>query len=188
MEKKQVLPLARIPFLGYNEKNSGRCACLMDYFTHIPSPLGELTAGSDGEQLIGLWLPDQKYHRATLSRDALSRDDLPVFRQTRQWLAEYFSGQEPSLARLPLAPRGSPFRQEVWRILCGIPYGETVTYSEIARKMGKPGASQAVGGAVGHNPISILIPCHRVVGTNGSLTGYAGGIAAKQWLLQHEQK
>ena len=125
-------------------------------------------------------------------REALEeRDGLPVFDAARDWLARYFAGEKPMPSELPLCPIGGEFRQRVWRLLCQIPYGETTTYGALARalaaQMGRPSmSSQAVGGAVGHNPISIIIPCHRVVGSGGSLTGYAGGIAAKLRLLEHE--
>ena len=105
--------------------------------------------------------------------------------QARVWLDRYFAGQRTVANELPLAPQGSAFRKRVWRVLCEIPYGQTVTYGEIARQL-SVNSAQAVGGAVGHNPISIIIPCHRVLGADGSLTGYAGGLAAKQWLLRHE--
>ena len=119
------------------------------------------------------------------------RDGLPVFDAARDWLARYFAGEKPMPSELPLCPIGGEFRQRVWSLLCQIPYGETTTYGALARalaaQMGRPSmSSQAVGGAVGHNPISIIIPCHRVVGSGGSLTGYAGGIAAKLRLLEHE--
>ena len=115
----------------------------------------------------------------------------PPYFPARDWLARYFAGEKPMPSELPLCPIGGEFRQRVWRLLCQIPYGETTTYGALARalaaQMGKPSmSSQAVGGAVGHNPISIIIPCHRVVGSGGSLTGYAGGIAAKLRLLEHE--
>ena len=141
----------------------------MYYSAVCPSPLGMLTLGSDGEHLIGLWLEGQKYFGGAVREALEERDGLPVFDAARDWL----------------------FRQRVWRLLCQIPYGETTTYGALARalaaQMGRPSmSSQAVGGAVGHNPISIIIPCHRVVGSGGSLTGYAGGIAAKLRLLEHE--
>ena len=130
----------------------------------------------------------QKYYAATLGPRALERPALAVFRQTADWLDAYFSGA--SLPALPLlAPDGSPFRKAVWNLLLKIPYGRVTTYGALAgalREQGISAAAQAVGGAVGHNPISILIPCHRVVGANGSLTGYAGGIGKKQFLLTLE--
>lgn len=120
-----------------------------------------------------------------------AKDDLPVFDAAKGWLDRYFAGKQPAISELPLRPIGGEFRQHVWRLLCEIPYGEVTTYGEIAQKvavkMNKTTmSSQAVGGAVGHNPISIVIPCHRVVGTNGSLTGYAGGIGTKVKLLELE--
>lgn len=119
------------------------------------------------------------------------KDDLPVFDAAKRWLDRYFAGKRPVISELPLSPIGGEFRQLVWRILCEIPYGQVITYGEIAQqiavKMNRTTmSSQAVGGAVGHNPISIVIPCHRVVGTNGSLTGYAGGIGTKVKLLELE--
>lgn len=149
------------------------------------SPVGLLTLASDGENLTGLWIAGQKYFAAGTPTNLPARDDLPVFMQARGWLDRYFAGERPEPGELPLAPQGSAFRQRVWRVLCDIPYGQTVTYGEIARQL-LVNSAQAVGGAVGHNPISIIIPCHRVLGADGSLTGYAGGLAAKQWLLRHE--
>ena len=153
--------------------------------TEYASPVGKLTLVSDGEAIIGLWIAGQKYFAAGTPTNLPARDDLPVFMQARDWLDRYFAGKRPAANELPLAPQGSAFRQSVWRILCEIPYGQTVTYGEIAKSLGVRSA-QAVGGAVGHNPISIIIPCHRVLGSDGSLTGYAGGAQKKIWLLRHE--
>lgn len=153
--------------------------------TNYDSPLGQLTLASDGEAIIGLWIEGQKYFAAGIPTNLPVSDDLPVFWKARDWLDRYFSGERPLPGELPLAPQGSAFRQSVWRILCEIPYGQTVTYGEIAKSLGVRSA-QAVGGAVGHNPISIIIPCHRVLGSDGSLTGYAGGAQKKIWLLAHE--
>ena len=156
------------------------------YLTELHSPIGLLTLASNGTALTGLWLKGQKYFPSPLIGENLS--DLPVFQQASDWLTAYFSNAP--LPPLPtLEPQGSPFRQAVWQQLREIPYGQTTTYGSLARKLreqGIPAAAQAVGGAVGHNPISILIPCHRVLGHNGSLTGYAGGIAVKQYLLELE--
>ncbi len=157
----------------------------MHYRTQTPSPLGGLTLASDGEALTGLWLPGQKYFGATLKNDAVERADLPVFAQARAWLEAYFAGRRPDPRQLPLAPQGSAFRKRVWAVLLDIPYGETVTYGQIAREIGCASA-QAAGGAVGHNPISIIVPCHRVLGARGDLTGYAGGLQAKRFLLRLE--
>lgn len=146
---------------------------------------------SDGRHLTGLWLDQQKYFADTLPANAQPKSDVPVFDQTKAWLDRYFKGEKPEISELPLAPIGGEFRQAVWKILCDIPYGQVMTYGEIAKKIAqqqgrKSMSSQAVGGAVGHNPISLIIPCHRVIGTNGSLTGYAGGIDVKMTLLHLE--
>ena len=153
--------------------------------TQYESPLGPLTLVSDGEAIIGLWIEGQKYFAAGIPTNLPVCDDLPVFLQARDWLDRYFAGERPEVHELPLAPQGSAFRQSVWEILCQIPYGHTVTYGEIAKRLSCKSA-QAVGGAVGHNPISIIIPCHRVLGADRGLTGYAGGTDKKIWLLRHE--
>ena len=160
----------------------------MTYTTKLPSPLHPLFLASDGRNLTGLWLEDQKYYASTIEDQTEYRPDLPVFLQTEDWLRAYFSSAPlPPLPRL--LPKGSAFRQAVWKLLLEIPIGETTTYGALTRKLlaqGIPASPQAVGGAVGHNPISILIPCHRVLGANGSLTGYAGGLRAKEFLLKLE--
>lgn len=163
----------------------------MFYSTSCDSPMGAISLASDGENIVGLWLEGQKYFAATVKDGVCEKNDLPVFAKARQWLDGYFAGKNPAISKLPLAPEGSEFRKAVWDILCEIPYGGYTTYGEIAQKMAarmnkKSMSSQAVGGAVGHNPVSIIIPCHRVVGTGGSLTGYAGGIDKKIKLLQLE--
>lgn len=161
------------------------------YKTEYKSPVGTITLASDGESIVGLWLENQKYFGGTVTAEMYSNDDLYVFTTAKNWLNRYFEGENPDISELPLAPNGNDFRRLVWSILCEIPYGKTVTYGDIAKQvaqqLGKKSMSaQAVGGAVGHNPISIIIPCHRVVGTNSSLTGYAGGVDKKLWLLNHE--
>lgn len=160
----------------------------MDYFAVAESPVGALTLASDGEALIGLWLEGQKYFEATLG-SAEERADLPIFAEAKAWLARYFEGADPG--PIPLVrPRGSAFRQRVWSLLAEIPYGQLATYGQLAERLaqqeGGHASARAVGGAVGHNPISIILPCHRVVGAGGSLTGYAGGIAKKVALLKLE--
>ena len=154
------------------------------------SPVGEITLCSDGDALRGLWIEGQKYHGGTIP-EAMEPGDAPVLAAAKEWLDADFAGERPAIADLPLAPIGSEFRQKVWRILTEIPYGQVTTYGaiaqQVARELGRDHmASLAVGGAVGHNPISIVIPCHRVVGSDGSLTGYAGGLDKKIWLLEHE--
>ena len=161
----------------------------MDYTHHYVSPLGGITLASDGEYLTGLWFDGQKYFADTLSVQH-DEKDLDVFRRTDNWLDIYFSGKEPNFTP-PLRMKGTEFRQEVWQILLTIPFGKTMTYGAIAKilaaRRGTDAMSaQAVGGAVGHNPISLIIPCHRVLGTNGALTGYAGGLDKKSWLLDME--
>ena len=161
----------------------------MKYIHHYNSPLGGITLASDGEALTGLWFDGQKYFGAGLEKDHTEKD-LPVFAEADRWLDLYFAGSEPDFTP-PLNMKTTPFRKAVWEILLTIPFGQTMTYGEIAdriaAKMGlKQMSAQAVGGAVGHNAISIIIPCHRVVGANGSLTGYAGGIDKKLKLLSIE--
>ena len=160
----------------------------MTYITHYPSPVGRLTLASDGEAITGLWIAGQKYFAATLPEDTCLRPDLSVFLQAAAWLDAYF-GEEDLLSLPPLRPDGTPFRKTVWEALLDIPYGVTVTYGELAEKLQYSGvytSARAVGGAVGHNPISILVPCHRVLGADGSLTGYAGGVEVKRFLLELE--
>jgi methylated-DNA-[protein]-cysteine S-methyltransferase len=164
----------------------------MNYFTTHKTPIGEITLASDGKNLIGLWIKNQKHHGNTIFKEMKEKADLLIFNAVKQWIDRYFNGEKPSINELPLAPIGSEFRQAVWQILCGIPYGKVITYGEISQKIvlklnKKKMASQAVGGAVGHNPISIIIPCHRVVGANGSLTGYASGLDIKIKLLELEK-
>lgn len=161
----------------------------MHYTSHYESPLGGITLGSDGEALTGLWFDEQKYFADTLEK-VCEEKELPVFAQTKEWLDIYFGGKAPDFVP-PLHMICSDFRKAVWEIMLTIPYGQTMTYGEISGKIAgqrglKQMSAQAVGGAVGHNSISLIIPCHRVVGTNGSLTGYAGGIDKKIWLLEHE--
>ena len=158
----------------------------MMYQTRIPSPVGLLTLASDGAAITGLWIEGQKYYPAVL--EAQVQPELPAFLQAKAWLEAYFQGA-PLPAPPSLAPAGSPFRQAVWRLLLEIPQGETSTYGQLSQKLQAAGISaspQSVGGAVGHNPISILIPCHRVLGWDGNLTGYAGGMEKKRFLLELE--
>lgn len=162
----------------------------MMYIQNYASPLGSILLAADEIGLTGLWFRDGKYFADMLDPDHTERET-PVLQQAKRWLDVYFSGQEPDFTP-PLHPVGSPFRQEVWALLLQIPYGQTTTYGELAKQIAaKHGlarmSAQAVGGAVGHNEISIIIPCHRVVGTSGSLTGYAGGMDKKVKLLTLEK-
>ena len=161
----------------------------MMFTAHYQSPLGEILLAADEVGLTGLWFDRAKYYAAGLAPQSTERETQPLT-EAKRWLDVYFSGKMPDFMP-PLHPIGSAFRRDVWDILLQIPYGQTTTYGEIARqlaaKQGLPRMSaQAVGGAVGHNEISVIIPCHRVVGTNGSLTGYAGGIDKKVKLLEWE--
>ena len=163
----------------------------MIYINIYRSPIGDIELFSDGEALIRLQFAGQKYAVDTC-KTSISHPHLPVFLQTKAWLDAYFSDANPGNPPL-LRPQGTPFRLSVWHILQTIPYGTTVTYGHIARRIANLRgtqnlSAQAIGGAVGHNPISIIIPCHRVVGANGSLTGYAGGTERKAWLLALEKK
>ena len=162
----------------------------MQYTSHYRSPIGNILLAADEIGLTGLWFEGQKYFALYLDKEHEERE-LPIFEKVKEWLDIYFSGKEPDFT-VPLHFTGTDFQNEVWEILCAIPYGRTMTYGEIAKqvaaKKGLPRMSaQAVGGAVGHNGISVIVPCHRVVGANGSLTGYAGGIDKKIKLLQLEK-
>ncbi len=162
----------------------------MQYISHYRSPLGDILLAADQNCLTGLWFEGQKYFALHLDKEREEKE-IPVFEKTKEWLDIYFSGKEPDFT-VPLRFIGTDFQKEVWKILCSIPYGQTMTYGEIAGKLAekrgkKSMSAQAVGGAVGHNRISILVPCHRVVGSDGSLTGYAGGIEKKVKLLTLEK-
>ena len=156
----------------------------------IQTPLGEVRLRSDGKSLTGLWFVGQ-VNDVKNNCDIEIKDDLPIFVQVESWLESYFSGKQTPI-KIPLQPKGTSFQERVWKILQEIPYGETMTYGDIAQRIAKEKgiatySAQAVGQAVGKNPISILIPCHRVLGKNGALTGYAGGVHRKEQLLRIER-
>ena len=161
----------------------------MEHICHYISPIGGITIAGNGSALTGLWFDDQKYFAYTLDAEHEEQTD-DILEETIRWLDIYFSGNEPDFTP-PLCLKATPFRRMVWEILLTIPYGRTMTYAQIAKiiaaeqKIPKMSA-RAVGGAVGHNSISLIIPCHRVVGSDGSLTGYAGGIERKRRLLELE--
>lgn len=162
----------------------------MTYTQHYDSPLGGILLAADDVGLTGLWFDGQKYFARGLSNERIEQET-SVLAEAKRWLDIYFTGKKPDFTP-PLHPIGSAFRRSVWKILLQIPYGQTTTYGEIARQLSKKQglermSAQAVGGAVGHNEISIIIPCHRVVGADGSLTGYAGGIGKKEKLLELER-
>lgn len=161
----------------------------MEFVCFYDSPLGGIVMTSDGTALTGLWFQGQRVHPRMPEPCAETRD-LPVFQQTARWLDLYFRGEVPDFTP-PLALRGTAFRRTVWALLLDIPCGRTVTYGELAARtaarLGRSAMSaQAVGGAVGHNPVSLIVPCHRVVGADGGLTGYAGGLDRKRCLLELE--
>ena len=161
----------------------------MDFTHRFNSPIGGITLASDGKALTGLWFDGQKYFAASLEKEHEEKS-LPVFDLADKWLDLYFSGSDPGFLP-PLLMRTTEFRKNVWEILLTIPYGKTMTYGEIADRIAAGRglsrmSAQAVGGAVAHNAISLMIPCHRVVGTDGSLTGYTGDLEKKIWLLEME--
>ena len=161
----------------------------MVYTTQYASPLGAITLACDDAAIIGLWFNGQRYFGNILPKQLVEKEQ-PLLQDTKRWLDIYFSGRAPDFLP-PLRYDSTPFRKAVCEIMLTIPYGKTMTYGEIAAAIAKQQglskmSAQAVGGAVGHNPISIMIPCHRVVGSNGSLTGYAGGISTKIKLLELE--
>ena len=162
----------------------------MEYTHHYNSALGVITLSSRGTALTGLWFEGQRYYLATLEHDHQEMD-LPVFDAAMQWLDIYFSGKKPDFTPA-LSPEGTVFQKSVWRLLLTIPYGHTVSYGQLAKEIASSRglasmSAQAVGAAISRNPISIIIPCHRVIASNGNLTGYAGGLYRKQQLLNLEQ-
>lgn len=153
-------------------------------YTHFESPLGQLVIQGDGQFITGLYMTEHKgWHGPTGTR--LEHD--PLFAMAGTQLSEYFAGKRREF-ELPVRLAGTPFQQHVWRELVRIPFGETISYGELARRVGNPAASRAVGSANGRNPVSIIVPCHRVIGANQKLTGYGGGIERKQWLLNWERQ
>ena len=162
----------------------------MTFLTHYDSPLGGVLLAADESGLTGLWFEGQKYFADNLPEERAERET-ETLALAKRWLDIYFAGKEPDFMP-PLHPVGSPFRRAVWELLLEIPYGQTTTYGELSRRLAAEMgiahmSAQAVGGAVGHNGISIIIPCHRVVGTDGSLRGYAGGVDKKVKLLELER-
>lgn len=161
----------------------------MIHTAYYDAPYGRYVMAAEDGALTGLWLEGQKYFPSDLPEP--SGEEAEIFVRTRRWLDAYFAGRQPEVSALPIAPRGSAFAQSVWQLLLEIPYGQTVTYGQLAKRLaeqrGLPQLSaQAVGGAVGHNPISVIIPCHRVLGAKKRLTGYAGGLDVKTFLLKLE--
>lgn len=163
----------------------------MIYRAYYDSPVGKIMLAAREDKLIGAWIEGQKYFAGKIKEKMIDGSECKVLQDAVCWLSEYFDGKQPEIERLAIAPEGSDFARSVWERLSQIPYGETVTYGEIAKEIAEQHgisrmSAQAVGGAVGHNPLSIIVPCHRVIGANGDLTGYAGGIEIKRKLLEHE--
>lgn len=163
----------------------------MYYCDTYLSPVGKLTIASNDKNIVGLWLDGQKYYMDVLEDKEYQEKETDPIKLAKNWLDRYFNGEKPEIKKLPIEFIGSDFRKQIWGILSEIPYGEVITYGDIAKQIaGQKGiktmSAQAVGGAVGRNPISIIIPCHRVVGANGSLTGYSGGVKVKIKLLEFE--
>ena len=162
------------------------------YITYYQSPIGRILILTDATALLGLWLEGQKYYGAGYDLEQVKQEETEVSQRVSAWLDAYFKGENPRTDEIPLAPQVTEFRSKVLTVLQKIPYGETATYSDILRELqaeyGEIGSARAVGGAIGHNPISLLIPCHRIVGSDGKLTGYAGGLDKKAYLLKLEAR
>ena len=163
------------------------------YKTEYKSPLGIITICCDeDEKVVGLFFKNQKYFTDNIDGKITENNNLKIFVTVKSWLDKYFAGKKPNIKEIPIKFIGNDFRKSVWKILYKIPYGKTLTYGDIAKQIAKQKnitkmSAQAIGGAVGHNPISIIVPCHRVVGKNGKLTGYAAGLNKKKKLLELEQ-
>ena len=159
------------------------------YTTVLDTELGPILLTSDGVHLTGLYLEVSEAIDARLGRafgvEATPEEDLEIFHRAEAQLGEYFAGRRTQFD-LPLAAKGTEFQRSVWQVLTQIPYGSTAGYGELAEMLGRPGAARAVGAANGKNPISIIVPCHRVIGADGSLTGYAWGEEKKRTLLTLE--
>lgn len=163
----------------------------MYYYNIYNSPVGKLTVASNEKNIVGLWIDKQKYYMDVLDGREYRERETDVIKLAKNWLDRYFNNEKPEINELPIEFTGSDFRKHIWKILSEIPYGRVITYGDIAKQIaGQKGikamSARAVGGAVGRNPISIIIPCHRVVGADGSLTGYAGGVKIKAKLLELE--
>ena len=163
----------------------------MVYITYYMSPIGKLLLASKNNKLVGVWMEKQKYYFAIPKEEIKENNDLEIFVNTKKWLDRYFKKENPNVNELDIEFLGSDFRKKVWQQVLAIPYGKTITYKEIAKKIAcvysyKQMSAQAVGSSLGHNPLLIIVPCHRVVGTNKTLKGYAGGLAKKKYLLELE--
>lgn len=154
------------------------------HYDWFDSPLGRMVLASDGRALTGVWFDGQR-HQPPIGADWVRTPQLPVLRQAARELAEYFAGTRARFS-VALAPSGTPFQRAVWTAIAAVDCGETISYRDLAARAGRPGAARAAGAATGRNPLSIVVPCHRIVGSGGALTGYAGGLDRKRWLLSRE--
>ncbi|WP_429971753.1 methylated-DNA--[protein]-cysteine S-methyltransferase [Fructilactobacillus sp. Tb1] len=153
---------------------------------YYDSPLGKITLLSNAKNLLGLWFNDQKFYGGKYDLKKVEVGTTPIIEQAKKWLDDYFAGKEPDPLKIPVDTQVTDFRKRVLEVLRHVPYGKTITYKDVADQINQPTASRAIGGAVGHNPISLIIPCHRIVGSNNDLTGYAGGVPRKLKLLHVE--
>lgn len=163
----------------------------MYYYYTYNFPIGKITIAGNEKNIVGLWIDKQKYYMDILKGKEAQEKETDMIRLAKKWLDKYFNHEKPQIDELPIELIGSDFRKQIWQMLMKIPYGTVLTYGDLAKQIAKKKgikamSAQAIGGAVGHNPISIIVPCHRVVGANGSLTGYAGGVEIKAMLLAHE--
>lgn len=164
----------------------------MLYKTFYESKIGKMLLASDGKNLVGLWFLDQKYYMYNIKEELKEKDDLDVFIKVKKWLDDYFNGKFKDFKNIQLNPKGTNFQKTVWNVLLKVPYGKTWTYTDvlkkIEKKLNKKSSVRAVASAISHNPILILIPCHRVIGKDGTLKGYAAGLKTKKYLLDLEKK
>ena len=163
-------------------ENCGTSAAV--YFDRVDTPLGAMRLASDGVALTGAWFDGDRYPPKVDERWQRRRD-LAVLRRAAEMLVEYFDGTR-KVFDIALAPAGTRFQHAVWGEIVGVPYGETIAYRDLAARAGRPDAVRAAGAATGRNPLAIFVPCHRIVGADGSLTGYAGGLDRKRALLALE--
>jgi methylated-DNA-[protein]-cysteine S-methyltransferase len=162
----------------------------------LPTPIGDMLALSSDEGLCALEFTGPRQRLTRLERrlarwfppHVVADHDSKIIKRTRRWLREYFAGANADVSDVPLDMRGAAFERQVWNALLQIPPGVTTSYGAIAKGLGSAGASRAVGLANGANPVAIIVPCHRVIGSTGSLTGYGGGLERKTWLIDHERR
>jgi len=156
------------------------------YYDYYRSPRGRMLLVADDTALTGAYFTGQKYH-PRIEEGWIRNEKHVLLRQAKRELAEYFDGARRRFT-VKIAPRGTAFQRAVWKAITGVAFGKTIPYAELARRAGRPGSARAAGGATGRNPISIIVPCHRIVGSNGALTGYAGGLTKKCAFLALEER